>query len=64
MTDQQLYLAVGAPMLFNALLFGLVMSYVNAKIGGSESRINGRLDSLNQRFDDLPRTLASRTAAS
>jgi hypothetical protein len=42
MTDTQLYLAIGAPMLFNALLFSLMWSHINM-----------RFDAVNQRFDDM-----------
>ena len=41
-TDQQLYLAIGIPLLFNASLLGIVMLFVNAKF-----------DSINHRFDDM-----------
>lgn len=42
MSNSQLYLAIGIPMLFNALLIGLLISYVNAKF-----------EAINQRFDDM-----------
>ncbi len=42
MTNQQLYLAIGIPLLFNASLLGIVMLFVNAKF-----------DSINHRFDDM-----------
>jgi hypothetical protein len=42
MSNVQLYLAVGAPMLFNALLFGLLWSHMNT-----------RFDAVNTRFDDM-----------
>ena len=41
-TNQQLYLAIGIPLLFNASLLGIVMLFVNAKF-----------DSINHRFDDM-----------
>jgi hypothetical protein len=41
-TNQQLYLAIGVPMLFNAVLSGLILAYVNAGFR-----------SINQRFDDM-----------
>jgi hypothetical protein len=60
MTDQQLYLAIGAPMLFNAVLIGLLVAYINARIGGVNARIESlesRLENLatrlNQRFDEM-----------
>ena len=42
MTDQQLYLAIGIPILTNAALIGLLLAYINAKFDG-----------VNQRFDDM-----------
>ena len=42
MTNQQLYLAIGVPMLFNAILIGLLVGYINAKFDG-----------VNQRFNDM-----------
>ena len=44
MTDTQLYLMIGVPVLFNAIFVGLVMVYINAK---SESR---RFDSMRDRW--------------
>jgi hypothetical protein len=41
-TNQQLYLALGIPMLFNAALIGLVVAYMNA-----------RFSAIDQRFDDM-----------
>jgi hypothetical protein len=48
-TNQQLYLAVGIPMLFNAAVAGLVIAMVHAKFEG----VSARLDSLGKRFDDM-----------
>jgi hypothetical protein len=53
MTDQQLYLAIGAPMLFNALLIGVLMAYVNGQLSALRNDMNTRFDSVNQRFDDM-----------
>ncbi len=55
-TNEQLYIAVGIPMLFNATLIGFVIAYINAKIGKIEARldgIDGRFDSMDKRFDDM-----------
>jgi hypothetical protein len=41
-TNQQLYLALGIPMLFNAALIGMVIAYMNA-----------RFTSIDGRFDDM-----------
>jgi len=53
-TNEQLYLVIGIPMLFNATLIGLVIAYINAKIARVESKfdgVNSRFDAVNARFD-------------
>jgi hypothetical protein len=42
MTNEQLYLVIGAPMLFNAVLIGLLGAYIKAKFDG-----------IDKRFDDM-----------
>ena len=57
-TNEQLYILVGVPMLFNATLIGLVIAYINAKIGRVESKfdgVNSRFDAVEQRFDSIDR---------
>ncbi len=49
MTNQQLYLVLGIPMLFNAVLFGVLMAYINAKFDA----IYQRFASIEKRLDDL-----------
>jgi hypothetical protein len=46
MTNGQLYLAIGIPMLFNAAITGFLIAYMNARFTSSER-------SINQRFDDM-----------
>ncbi len=41
-TNQQLYLAIGIPMLFNASLIGIVIAHINA-----------RFNAVDRRFDDM-----------
>ena len=56
MTNAQLYLAIGIPALLNAIMFGLLMAYINAKFEGVNQRfesVNQRFEGLNQRFDDM-----------
>jgi hypothetical protein len=60
MTDQQLYIALGAPILFNGVLLTVMVLCINAKLDGMMNLMNerfkgvdGRLDALSQRFDDL-----------
>jgi hypothetical protein len=55
-TNAQLYLAIGVPVLLNAVMFGLLMAYINAKLDGVNQRfdgINQRFEGINQRFDDM-----------
>jgi hypothetical protein len=55
-TNQQLYIAVGIPMLFNAALIGFVIASVNARFGKVESKFEGidkRFDAIDRRFDDM-----------
>jgi hypothetical protein len=53
MTDTQLYFAIGAPMLFNAVLIGLLMAYVNSNNESLRAEMRALETRLNQRFDDL-----------
>ena len=52
MTNQQLYLAIGIPMLFNAALIGVVFAFLNAKLEGLEERFNAKLEGLEGRFEE------------
>lgn len=59
-TNEQLYIAVGVPMLFNATILGLVIALFNAKIDKLEAKfearfeiIEKRLDAIDKRFDDM-----------
>jgi len=61
--NEQLYIAIGIPMLFNATLMGLVIALLSAKIGRVESRFDSvdarfdavaaRFDAVDKRFDDM-----------
>jgi hypothetical protein len=56
MSNEQLYIVIGAPMLFNAVLIGILIAYVNAKFEGVNTRfegINKQFEGINQRFDDM-----------
>ena len=48
MANEQLCLVIGAPMLFNAVLVGLMMAYINARFDG----VDKRFDAVDRRFDD------------
>jgi len=55
-TNEQLYLAIGIPMLFNATLTGLVVALFNARFTGIDKRfdaVDRRFDAVDQRFDDM-----------
>jgi hypothetical protein len=49
MTNQRLYLLIAVPLLGNAVMFGLLMAYINAKFDG----VNERFKAIDQRFDDV-----------
>ena len=53
MTNQQLYLAIGIPILFNAAIAGLIIAYINAKIDATNARIDALQSSTNARIDAL-----------
>lgn len=46
MTNEQLYLAIGVPMLFNALIIGIAVTVLQA-------RMNDGFAAVNKRFDDM-----------
>jgi hypothetical protein len=52
-TNEQLYLAIGIPLLFNATLIGVLIAYVNAKFQGMEAKFEARFDAIDKRFDDM-----------
>jgi hypothetical protein len=49
-TNQQLYVAVGIPLLFNASLIGILIAYVNAKFQAAESKSEARFAGIEARF--------------
>jgi len=60
MTNEQLYLAIGLPIVFNIAvglaLFGLLRSGINARFDAVDHRfdaVDRRFDAVNQRFDDM-----------
>ena len=60
MTNMQLYLAIGIPILSNAALIGLLLAYINAKFDGVNAKFDSinakfdaKFDGVNQRFDDM-----------
>jgi predicted ATPase len=51
MTNAQLYVVIAAPVLANAVLFGLFLAYINAKF----ETVNQRFEGVNQRFESIDR---------
>ena len=61
-SNEQLYVAIGIPMLFNATLIGFVIAYINARIGKVEAKSDarfeiteGRFQAMDRRFDAIDR---------
>jgi hypothetical protein len=52
-TNQQLYLAIGIPVLFNAVFAGLLVAYINAQANGLRNVMDARFNSMDRRFDDM-----------
>lgn len=56
MSNTQLYLAIGVPILANAALIGLLLAYINAKFENVTQRFEGvdrRFEGIDRRFDDM-----------
>ena len=53
MTNMQLYLAIGIPILSNAALIGLLLAYINGKFDSINAKFDAKFDGVNQRFDDM-----------
>jgi hypothetical protein len=49
MTNLQLYLAIGIPLLGNGMVITILILYINAKLEG----VNSRLDTLGKNVDTL-----------
>ena len=56
MTDTQLYLAIGLPILFNAAMIGILVAYVN----GLNHGLNTRMSALEARMLNLENTFTTR----
>ena len=53
MTDTQLYLAIGVPILFNAAMFTMFSNMLNKRMDDKFESVERRFDSINKRFDDM-----------
>lgn len=49
MTDTQLYLAIGVPVVSNAFLLGVLTLFIRAKFDAVDSRFSA----MDKRFDDM-----------
>lgn len=49
-TNEQLYIALGVPLLFNATLIAFVVAFLNAKIEKVEARFDAKFDAVNSQF--------------
>lgn len=49
MTNEQLYLAIGIPCLFNAALLAILLAYMQSRFAA----IDQRFSSIDKRFDDM-----------
>jgi len=61
MTNQQLYLLLGIPLLGNGVLIGLLVAYINAKIDGLDAKIGGldaKIGGLDARIGGLRAEIA------
>src|ERR1039458_3209914 len=53
MTDTQLYLSIGIPMLFNAALIGLLVAYINARFDGVTQEVKGPHEDSHEIREDI-----------
>jgi hypothetical protein len=51
MTNEQLYLAVGLPIVFNVVFNGVLFLALNSRMTSLESRFESRIGGLETRFD-------------
>lgn len=49
MTDTQLYLVIGVPVLVNAGMLALLLMHLDSRFGS----VGRRFDAINQRFNDM-----------
>ena len=51
MTDTQLYLAIGVPIVTNAAMLGLMLAYINARFDAQEKLFTEKLLRVEQVLD-------------
>ena len=55
MTNVQLYLAIGIPVVVNAGMFAMLLLYINARFSAVDARFTAAENSVNTRFDAMDR---------
>jgi hypothetical protein len=50
-TNEQLYVMVGLPLLFNASLIGILMAWANAKLSAMYANFEGRFAAMEAKSD-------------
>ena len=60
MTNEQLYFAVGLPMLVNSIFYVLIVAYVNAKFNGLRTEFAQRFEAIEKRLDTMERHFDAR----
>jgi len=52
-TNQQLYLAIGIPLLVNGAWATVLVAMLSAKMDAKFEAVHARLDAIDKRFDDM-----------
>jgi hypothetical protein len=63
MSDTQLYLSIGLPVLFNAVMFTVLILYIHAKIDALDSTLDIKIGAVNDRIDGLRNEMNARFEA-
>lgn len=53
MSNEQLYLAIGIPIVLNTILTVTAYVLLSARIGDLATSLDARFSAMNQRFDDM-----------
>lgn len=53
MTNEQLYLIIGVPVVFNAVISITLWANLRGNINDRLNAVHDRFDAVNQRFDDM-----------
>jgi len=52
-TNEQLYLVIGVPLLFNATLIGILMAWVNAKFEAIDAKFTAKFEGVDTKFQSI-----------